>query len=203
MSKVNEKDTKSKNEKGIKSFFKNDIKVIIAFILGLIISGFGVYFGTKISSSNNELKTNTNTQSNIKDVEKNSGEETNLGDAAVYFDSANVSYNNSNSGLTSNRVQNAIDELYAVANSTSFWVKKYKTFAAVPQYYAFGTYKGWCSSTDTNCNSYADFPTTETTPPSGKNVYAAKYADGQYGVCIIRNGTEHCFRGRNYIMWKN
>ena len=60
------------------------------------------------------------------------------------------------------------------------------------------TYKGWCSSTDTNCNSYADFPTTATTPPSGKNVYAVKYEDGQYGVCIQRNGKEHCFRGRNY-----
>ena len=68
-----------------------------------------------------------------------------------------------------------------------------------PQYYATtGTYKGWCSSTDTNCNSYADFPTTSTTPPSGKNVYAAKYKDGQYGVCIKRNGKEHCFRARNY-----
>ena len=67
-----------------------------------------------------------------------------------------------------------------------------------PQYYAFGKYKGWCSSTDTTCKSYADFPTTATTPPSGKNVYAVKYEDGQYGVCIQRNGKEHCFRGRNY-----
>ena len=95
-------------------------------------------------------------------------------------------------------VNGALNDLYTRANSDSFWVKKYKTFVAAPQYYAFGTYKGWCSSTDTNCNSYSDFPTTETTPPSGKNVYAAKYADGQYGVCIKRNGTEHCFRSRNY-----
>ena len=117
---------------------------------------------------------------------------------AVQAIATSITYDNTTSGLQATNVQDAVDELYTKANSDSFWLKKYKTFAATPQYYAYGTYKGWCSSTDTNCNSYADFPTTETTPPSGKNVYAAKYADGQYGVCIKRNGTEHCFRARNY-----
>ena len=98
------------------------------------------------------------------------------------------------SGVSANNVQTAIDELYTRASK---WLNL--NDMGTPQYYAFGQYKGWCSSTDTNCNSYADFPTTSTTPPSGKNVYAAKYADGQYGVCIKRNGKEHCFRGRNYI----
>ena len=149
--------------KKIKKFLLGNIKTVIAFALGLTISGVTVYSAT------------------------------------ILFASSEVSYDNTNSGLTSTNVQGAIDEIYEKANSDSFWVKKYKTFVAAPQYYAFGTYKGWCSSTDTNCNSYSDFPTTETTPPSGKNVYAAKYADGQYGVCIKRNGTEHCFRSRNYI----
>jgi len=98
------------------------------------------------------------------------------------------------SGVSANNVQTAIDELYT---RSSKWVNP--NDMGTPQYYAFGRYKGWCSSTDTDCNSYADFPTTATTPPSGLNVYAAKYADGQYGVCIKRNGKEHCFRGTNYI----
>lgn len=114
--------------------------------------------------------------------------------AATTLLSQSVYYNNSTSGATSTNVQGAIDELYTRSNT---WINPMNM--GTPQYYAFGTYKGWCSSTDTNCNSYADFPTTATTPPSGKNVYAAKYADGGYGVCIKRNGTQHCFRGRNYI----
>ena len=44
-------------------------------------------------------------------------------------------------------------------------------------------------------------PTTSspTTPPSGKNIYLGLYADNQYGVCINRNGTQHCFRYNNWI----
>ncbi|MGM9850360.1 MAG: hypothetical protein ACI31V_05645 [Bacilli bacterium] len=98
------------------------------------------------------------------------------------------------SGVSANNVQTAIDELYTRASK---WLNP--NDMGTPQYYATtGTYKGWCNSTDTNCNSYADFPTTSTTPPAGKNIYAVKYEDGQYGVCIKRNGKEHCFRGRNY-----
>ena len=114
--------------------------------------------------------------------------------AATTLLSQSVYYNNSTSGATSTNVQGAIDELYTRANT---WINPNNNFGT-PQYYAFGKYKGWCSSTDTTCKSYADFPTTATTPPSGKNVYAVKYEDGQYGVCIQRNGKEHCFRGRNY-----
>ena len=115
--------------------------------------------------------------------------------AATTLLSQSVYYDNSTSGATSTNVQGAIDELYTRANT---WINPNNNFGT-PQYYAFGTYKGWCSSSDTNCNSYSDFPTTSTSAPSGKNVYAAKYADGGYGVCINRNGTPHCFRGRNWI----
>lgn len=90
-------------------------------------------------------------------------------------------------------VKAALDNLY---DRSDTWLNP--NDMGTPKYYAYGQYKGWCSSSDTNCNSYADFPTTSTTPPSGKNVYAVKYEDGQYGVCIQRNGKEHCFRGRNY-----
>ena len=113
--------------------------------------------------------------------------------AATTLLSQPVYYNNTNSGASSTNVQGALDELYTRASK---WLNP--NDMGTPQYYAFGDYKGWCSDTDTNCNSYADFPTTSTTPPSGINVYAVKYEDGQYGVCIQRNGKEHCFRGRNY-----
>lgn len=115
--------------------------------------------------------------------------------ATILFASNQVSYDNTTSGLSSTNVQGAIDELYTRANT---WINPNNNFGT-PQYYAFGTYKGWCSSSDTGCNSLSDFPTTSTSAPSGKNVYAAKYADGGYGVCINRNGTPHCFRGRNWI----
>ena len=108
--------------------------------------------------------------------------------AATSFSSTLVLYNNTKS------VDTALDELYTKVNLSYVDPMNMGT----PQYYAFGAYKGWCNSTDTSCNSYANFPTTATTPPSGKNVYLGLYKDGQYGVCIKRNGKEHCFRGRNY-----
>ena len=144
--------------KKIKEIIKNNIKIVIAFILGGVVFGtLGVYAATTLLSQ------------------------------SVY-------YNNTNSGATSTNVQGALDELYTRASK---WLNP--NDMGTPQYYATtGIYKGWCSSTNRDCNSYADFPTTSTTPPSGKNVYAAKYKDGQYGVCIKRNGKEHCFRARNY-----
>ena len=83
------------------------------------------------------------------------------------------------SGVSANNVQTAIDELYTRASK---WVNP--NDMGTPTNYSFN-----------------DKPTTSspTTPPSGKNVYVAKYADGQYGVCIKRNGTQHCFRYNNWI----
>ncbi len=144
--------------KKVKKFLLGNIKTVVAFILGLIISGTTVYAAT------------------------------------ILFNSNQVGYDNTSSDLSSTNVQDAIDELYTRANT---WINPNNDFGT-PQYFAFGTYKGWCSSTDTNCNSYSDFPTTATTPPSGRSVYAVKYADGGYGVCIIKQG-RRCFRGRNWI----
>ena len=113
--------------KKIKEIIKNNIKIVIAFILGGVVFGtLGVYAATTLLSQ------------------------------SVY-------YNNTNSGATSTNVQGALDELYTRASK---WLNP--NDMGTPQYYATtGKYKGWCSSTDTNCNSYADFPTTATTPPSG------------------------------------
>lgn len=145
--------------KKVKRFLIGNIKTVIAFVLGTLISGVTVYAATVIAASQ-------------------------------------VGYTPpSGSGISSTNVQGAIDELYTRANT---WINPNNNFGT-PQYYAFGTYNGWCSGSDTDCNSLSDFPTTSTSAPSGKNVYAAKYADGGYGVCINRNGTPHCFRGRNWI----
>ncbi len=114
--------------------------------------------------------------------------------ASTLFQSNEVIYDNTNSGLSSTNVKDALDKLYTKANATNHYD------LGTPIYYAFGNYKGWCSSTDSECNTLSDFPTTDTTPPEGRNVYAAKYADSQYGICINRGGKEYCFRGRNYII---
>ena len=112
------------------------------------------------------------------------------GVVAAAVSASDITYTNNGQST----VQSAIDDLYTKASK---WLNP--NDMETPKYYATtGTYKGWCGSTDASCNSYTDFPTTATTPPSGKNVYAAQYEDGQYGVCIQRNGKEHCFRGRNY-----
>ena len=143
--------------KKVKKFLLGNIKTVIAFVLGILLSGVTVYAATSLLSQ------------------------------SVY-------YNNTTSGATSTNLQGALDELYTKSNT---WINP--NDMGTPQYYAFGEYKGWCSSTDTSCNSLSDFPTTSTTPPSGKKMYLAKYADGGYGVCLKKNGTEHCFRGRNWI----
>lgn len=142
--------------KKVKKFIKSNIKIVVAFIIGVVIAGGSVAIVSAIAGS-----------------------------SVTYTDTNNI-------GATT--VQGAIDKLGERANT---WINPNNT--GTPKYYAFGTYKGWCSSTDTKCNSYSAFPTTSTNPPSGKNVYAAKYADDGYGVCINRNGTPHCFRGQNWI----
>ena len=102
-----------------------------------------------------------------------------------------VSYDNLSSGISATNVQGAVDELYTRADK---WLNP--NDMGTPQYYAStGMYKGSCALYD--CRILPNFPTT-TTRPSGKNVYLGSYEDGQYGVCIQRNGKEHCFRGRNY-----
>lgn len=95
------------------------IVALLAFVVGTIISGFTVYelMLSLQKTKTSELKDSINTQSKIKDIKKSGGKETSLGDTTIYFNSANVSYNNSNSGLTLTKVQNAIDELYEITNA--------------------------------------------------------------------------------------
>ena len=60
-----------KNGEDMKHFFKNNIKLIVAFILGLIISGGGVYATTILFNSNQVGydNSNTNLQINNADVD--------------------------------------------------------------------------------------------------------------------------------------
>ena len=97
--------------------------------------------------------------------------------AATILNGTDVQYTGNKVENASN-IQDAIDGLYDEANT---WVNP--NDMGTPTRYAYGT------------------PTTSspTTPPSGKNVYVGLYADNQYGVCIKRNGTQHCFRYDNWI----
>lgn len=104
--------------------------------------------------------------------------------AATVIASSNVSYSNTTSGLSATNVQSAIDELYTKAST---WINPNNM--GTPTNYIFdGSNKPTTSS--------------PTTPPSGKNVYLGLYADSQYGVCIKRNGTQHCFRYNNWMAEK-
>ena len=55
-----------------------------------------------------------------------------------------------------------------------------------------------------NENYYLPLPTSEfpTEAPTNRTVYLGLYEDGQYGVCINKNGTQHCFRHKNWLTEK-
>ena len=101
--------------------------------------------------------------------------------ATILFQSNIVGYNNAISGLSATNVQDALDELYDKANSCV----NINNMGTPTNYINYGSNKPTTSS--------------PTIPPSGKNIYVGLYEDGQYGVCIKRNGTQHCFRYNNWI----
>ena len=109
--------------------------------------------------------------------------------ATIAIDAAQVTYNNSNTSLTSTNIKDALDELYTKSNSSYYLLKKYKTLSETPKYYA--------------CDN-RNAPTTEspTTPPTCTTVYIGLYEDEQYGICIKKDGTQHCFRYNNWLVEK-
>lgn len=101
--------------------------------------------------------------------------------AATILAANQVGYDNTSSGISSTNVQGALDELYTRASK---WINPNNM--GTPTNYIFdGENKPTTSS--------------PTTPPSGKNVYLGLYADQQFGVCIKRNGKQHCFRSNNWV----
>ena len=162
--------------KKVKKFLLGNIKTVIAFFIGAIVFGsISAVVATGIAASSVDYTTTAN--NNVQ----------NMGDALDDLYTIAVDVKQQYNTCTGN--------LSTCQTNLSTYINPNNNFGT-PQYYAFGRYKGWCSSTD--CNSYADFPTTSINPPSGENAYAVKYADGGYGICITRSGTPHCFRGRNF-----
>ena len=137
--------------KKIKQLLLGNIKVIIGFIIGAIISGSTVYALT------------------------------------IFINANQIAYDKTNSGLISSNVQEVLNEIYYKTTSEDYLLEKYQELIGIPTNYL---------------NDGNNAPTTEspTTPPEGKSVYLALYADGEYGVCVKRKGVQHCFVHGNYIV---
>ena len=106
--------------------------------------------------------------------------------AIIVINGEQVTYDNTNTSLSSTNIQDALNELYSSALSEDYLLNKYKTLSGTPTNYLF---------------SGKNLPTTEspTSPPNDKHVYLGLYSDGQLGVCIERNSAQHCFRSKNFI----
>ena len=87
----------------MKKFIKGNYKLILGIVIGIVLSYL-------LLSKDKELKNDVEKISNT-----NNTEEVELGDTATYFDSINVHYDNTSSGLTNDTVKEAIDELYDIA----------------------------------------------------------------------------------------
>ena len=181
----------------MKQLMQNKLKLIIPFTILVVI--FIVELVIIFGSKSKELKINTNTQSNIKNTSEKAEEETNLGDATIYFNSANVNYNNSNSGLTSNRVQNAVDELYGLAYNMPI----YKDEICPGCVYRKSTTTKYNSNSSgangtNNKLSSSEYTTDYTTLNSnyflGHVIDSNGYILSSY-ACGINNGTFFCLRG--------
>ena len=109
--------------------------------------------------------------------------------ATIAIDAAQVTYNNSNTSLTSTNIKDVLDELYTKGNSSYYLLKKYESLSGTPKYYGY---------------KEKNTPTTEspTTTPTCTTVYGGLYEDGQYGLCIKKDGKQHCFRYKNWLVEK-
>ena len=85
----------------MKEVFKNNKNIIIIVVIVLIVIGLVISFNSEKVKLNNKTK---NTEY------KNEGPF--LGDSNYIYNSSDVYYDNTTSGLTSDRVKGAIDELY-------------------------------------------------------------------------------------------
>ena len=106
--------------------------------------------------------------------------------AIIVINGEQVTYDNTNTSLSSTNIQDALNELYSSVLSENYLLNKYKTLSGTPTNYI---------------NNGKNLPTTEspTTPPTNKRIYLGLYSDGQLGVCIERNSVQHCFRSKNFI----
>ena len=134
----------------IKSFFRKNLKLFIGIIIGLIISGTGVYAAT------------------------------------IIFNSNQVGYDNTSSGMTSTNVQDALDELYTKCTVSSpfkvgDWVSMTPTTTSF--------------TTDTNMTGYNN---AQTITPSELNLWRV--------IKINKDGTVDMvskYASSNYINFDN
>ena len=124
----------------------------------------------------------------------------------IIYNSNQVGYDNTASGVSSTNVQGAIDELYTRADTLNTDITTCQSNYTTCNTNLTEIQSKWVNPNDMGTPTNYIFdgsnkPTTSspTTPPSGKNVYLGLYADSQYGVCIKRNGKEHCFRYNNWV----
>ena len=172
---------------------KNRLKVIIPFVILVVMCIAGLVI--ILDSNNNELKDNINNNQNVE-------KESNLGDTTVDYDSANVKYNNSSSGLTSTKVQNAIDELASMTSNSTIYrdeicpgcvyrkstTTKYNSNASG----ANGTNNKLSSSEYTT-----DYTTLNSNYFLGHVIDSNGYILSSY-ACGINNGTFFCLRGVDF-----
>lgn len=113
--------------------------------------------------------------------------------ARTIFLSEELSYDNSNTGLSSTTVKGALDELYSSYENDTLWLLKYKELSGKPTHYIYGTNYDF----GTGIVTLDDYPTT---PPEGKKVYIGIYEDESLAACINKNGKEYCIKSNNYIV---
>ena len=206
----------------MKEVFKNNKNIIIIVVIVLLVIGLVISFNSEKVKLNGKTK---NTEY------KNEGPF--LGDSNYIYNSSDVYYDNTTSGLTSDRVKGAIDELYQKCSTP---LSTCRSSLSTCQSDLEGTQSNYstCQSSLTTAQSnYSTCSTSLSTcqtqlanAPIAKNntVY---YAFGtpttssttdyttlnkrvfvglngsQKSVCIIRNSKLHCFDNNNYPIEKD
>lgn len=183
-------------------FIKNNSKLIIGLIIGMVLSGTTVYAATQIMASEvlydnttsgltstnvqdavDELTTRANTLNNTLTSTQSS-----LQTCEGNLSTKTTDYNTCSSSLTTAQgdlqtCQTALSQ----PPTDSAWVSKYNTLSGTPKKYAY------------------EKPTTSSTANAdslNKTVYAGLYSDDGLGVCAKIGGTQHCFRSNNWIAEK-
>lgn len=184
-------------------FIKNNSKLIIGLIIGMVLSGTTVYAATQIMASEvlydnttsgltstnvqdavDELTTRANTLNNTL-TSTQSSLQTCQGDLST----KTTDYNTCSSSLTTAQgdlqtCQTALSQ----PPTDSAWVSKYNTLSGTPTNYEFGSKPTKSSTADADSLN--------------KTVYLGLYSDNGLGVCAKIGGTQHCFRSNNWIAEK-
>ena len=108
--------------------------------------------------------------------------------AAILFDSANVNYDNTTSGLTATKVQDAIDELYTVGTDYTYIDNRITTFET--KYSDFGTILSPGAVSETSIRSgkgYLDYTgaSVELTPGTWIVSAAGNFAANSTGYRLL------------------